>query len=32
MRYLSLLMATAVLSGCGTFADPTEWFGGADVI
>ena len=32
MRHLYLLLSVAMLTGCGTFADPTEWFASADVI
>lgn len=32
MRRLFSLLPVALLSGCGTFADPTEWFAGADVV
>jgi outer membrane protein assembly factor BamB len=31
-RLLALLLAASLTAGCGTFADPTEWFGGADVV
>ena len=32
MQRLALLLPAALLAGCGTFADPTEWFGSADVV
>ena len=31
-RLLSLLAIMTLLAGCGTFADPTEWFAGAEVV
>lgn len=32
MRRLLLLLPIVALSGCGTFADPTEWFASAQVV
>lgn len=32
MRRLYLLLSVVTLAGCGTFADPTGWFAGADVV
>lgn len=32
MRLFFVLPALLTLSGCGTFADPTEWLSGADVV
>ena len=32
MRQLLLILPVALLSGCGTFADPTEWSKGPDVV
>jgi len=32
MRGLLLLLPIALLTGCGTFADPTTWLGKADVV
>lgn len=32
MRRLICLLPVALLGGCGTFADPTEWFGGPEVV
>ncbi|MCB1727649.1 MAG: PQQ-binding-like beta-propeller repeat protein, partial [Gammaproteobacteria bacterium] len=32
MRRLLLLLAALLLGGCGTFADPTEWFAGPNVV
>lgn len=32
MRRLLLLFSVFVLGGCGTFMDPTEWMGSADVV
>lgn len=32
MRRLSLLIPLVLLAGCGTFADPTEWLGSAEVV
>jgi outer membrane protein assembly factor BamB len=32
MRRLYLLFPMAALAGCGTFADPTEWFASAEVV
>jgi outer membrane protein assembly factor BamB len=31
-KRLSIVLAAAVVGGCGTFADPTEWFGSAEVV
>jgi len=32
MRRLYLLLSVVTLAGCGTFADPTGWLAGADVV
>lgn len=32
MRRLFVWLPAVALSGCGTFADPTEWFAGAQVV
>jgi outer membrane protein assembly factor BamB len=32
MRSIFILVALLTLSGCGTFADPTEWLSSADVV
>ena len=32
MRRLVLLLPVVLLGGCGTFADPTEWFASAEVV
>lgn len=32
MRRLLTLLPVMALAGCGTFADPTEWFAGPDVV
>jgi outer membrane protein assembly factor BamB len=32
MRRLISLLPMLLLGGCGTFADPTEWFGGPEVV
>lgn len=32
MRRLISLLSAALLAGCGTFADPTEWFAGPEVV
>ncbi|MCW9077894.1 MAG: outer membrane protein assembly factor BamB, partial [Gammaproteobacteria bacterium] len=32
MRPLLLILSLVALAGCGTFADPTEWFASPDVV
>lgn len=32
MRRLTFLLPVVLITGCGTFADPTEWFAGPDVV